>query len=271
MPADELESIQSGDARIFYRLTGAGQALVLLHPYPTNHNFWNQIVPGLAGRYRLLVPDLRAHGASEPGEGPATMEKHAEDLSRLCRAAGFERAIFAGVSIGGYILFEFWRRYREKIQALILCDTKASADSNEARTSRLQIAHAVEREGPDAYLDSMVPKLLGTSTVRNRADLVAEARGMMAVMRAESIAAALRGMAVRPDSMAVLGAVTMPTLIMVGEEDTLTPPSDAEAMHNGIRNSQLLKIAAAGHYTPFEQPEASLRAMRRFLDSVRSA
>lgn len=260
--------LTSGDAQIFYEVRGSGPLLVLLHPYPTNHRFWAPLVASIEQDYTLLIPDLRAHGASSTGKGPATMEKHAADLLRLCDAADVKKTIFFGVSIGGYILFEFWRRHRERVQALILCDTRAQADTTEGRASRLTIADEVEVRGPDDYLDGMMPKLLGESTRRNRPDLVQQTRGMMAEMKLAGIAAALRGMAGRPDSVATLATINVPSLVVVGEEDTLTPVADAELMARLIPGSRMAKIPAAGHYAPFEQPERVLDVLRDFLNRL---
>ena len=260
--------LHSGDAELFYEMRGKGPPLFLLHPFPTNHRFWNAIAPALAERYRLIVPDLRAHGASEVGSGPATMGKHAADLDALCRANQIESGIFFGVSIGGYAMFELWRKSRERVKALILCDTRAQADTSTAKATRLQAASDVETKGPNEYLDGMVAKLLGDSTRRNRPDLVRTGRAMMAEMTVAGIAATLRGMAERPDSVPTLSTIDVPTLVLVGEEDTLTPPADAELMQRAIKGSKLARIPSAGHYAPFEQPEAVLKVVRPFLDSL---
>ncbi|HKC70437.1 MAG TPA: alpha/beta fold hydrolase, partial [Terriglobales bacterium] len=122
-----MERIKSGDAEIAYQVLGKGAPVVLLHPFPANHEFWKPAAERLATRYRVLLPDLRGHGDSEVGEGPATMEKHAADLARVCDETGIGRAVFVGVSIGGYILFEFWRRYRQRVRALVLSDTRPQA------------------------------------------------------------------------------------------------------------------------------------------------
>jgi 3-oxoadipate enol-lactonase len=262
------EQIHSEDAKIFYDTQGEGAPLVLLHPFPTNHDFWSPVAPQLAARYRLILPDLRGHGDSEPGAGPATMEKHVADLQRILEAEHIQRAYFAGVSIGGYIIFEFWRRLRERMQALLLCDTRAQADTDEGRQTRLKAAEEVEHLGPDGYIESMVPKLLGETTRRNRLDRVSEARRMMGHMTGAGISAALRGMAARPDSIPTLKTINVPTLVMVGKEDTLTPPADAELIHREIRGSELATVPAAGHYAPFEQPEAAVQIMRGFLDRI---
>lgn len=260
--------LRSGDAELFYEAKGKGPALFLLHPFPTNHRFWSAIAPALAERYRLIIPDLRGHGASPPGSEPVTMDKHASDLDALCKADQIEKAIFFGVSIGGYALFEFWRRSRQRMRALILCDTRAQADTPEGKAIRLQTASEVETNGPNDYLDGMVAKLIGETTRRNRPDLVRNARAMMAEMSVAGIAATLRGMAARMDSVPTLGTIDVPTLVLVGEEDTLTPPADAELMQRSIRGSKLTRIPSAGHYAPLEQPEAVLKAVRPFLDSL---
>jgi len=262
------QQLHSDDAEISYDTQGEGTPLVLLHPFPSNHEFWNPIEPQLGARYRLFLPDLRCHGASQSGNGPATMQKHAADLLRILDTEHIQRACLAGVSIGGYILFEFWRQHRERMQALILCDTRAQADTEEGRQTRLKAAEEVERSGPDGYIESMIPKLLGETTRRNRPDRVSEARRMMGRMASAGISSALRGMAARPDSVPTLKTINIPTLIMVGKEDTLTPVPDAELMHREIRGSELAVVPAAGHYMPFEQPEAAVQIMRGFLDKI---
>lgn len=256
------------DAKLFYEIEGQGAPLVLLHPFPANHKFWRLAAALLSRRYRLLLPDLRGHGSSDPGEGPATMEKHANDVLRLCDAAGMPKAVFVGVSIGGYILLEFWRRYSERVQALILCDTRAQADTPEGRANRLKSADDVLKHGPDAFLDEMLQNLLGATARTSRPDLVSTARKMLGEMKPAGIAAVQRGMAARPDSIRTLKTITVPTLVMVGEEDTLTPRADAELMHQHIAGSRLEIVPKAGHFAPFEQHEAAAAAMRRFLDKL---
>src|SRR5216684_7058048 len=153
--------IKSGDASIAYQILGTGPPVVLLHPFPAHHELWLPAAQALAFRYQVVLPDLRGHGASGAGEGPATMEKHAADLARVLDHAEIGRAPFAGVSIGGYVLFEFWRRYRGRVAALALCNTKASADSPEAKAGRLQAAADVVERGTEPLFESMVPRLIG--------------------------------------------------------------------------------------------------------------
>jgi 3-oxoadipate enol-lactonase len=259
--------VRSDDAEIAYTVMGSGPDVVLLHAFPSSHEMWLPVAEKVAQRYRVTLIDLRGHGDSTPGEGPATMQKHAGDVARVCREAGVGTAVFGGVSIGGYILFEFWRRYREQVRALMLCNTRASADTEEARLSRLKSAEEVLQRGPEQFLESMLLKLLGESTRRNRPDLVAAARKTMRGSTA-GIAAAQRGMAERSDSMATLKTIKVPTLILAGAEDTLIPMAEADAMQRDIRKGELRVIPQAGHYSVFERPEESTRVIRGFLDGV---
>jgi len=258
------------DAEIFYTMMGDGPPIVLLHPFPANHKVWLPAAELLGGRYRLILPDLRGHGQSGAGAGPATMEKHGADLLRLLETCGVGKAVFAGVSIGGYVLFEFWRRHRGRVSGLILCDTRAGADMDEGRANRLRAADDVEKRGPVPFIDSMIPKLLGDTTRTTRPDLVERARKMMLEMSVAGIAAVQRGMAARPDSVADLKTINVPTLVLVGAEDILTPLSEAESMQRQIASSRLQVIPRAGHYAIFEQHEAAGRAIRGFLDGLKT-
>jgi len=262
-----MASSGSGE-KIFFETDGSGPPLVLLHPFPTNHKFWQALRPSLAQRFRVLTPDIRCHGASLCGAEKVTMEQHAEDLRRLLDENRISRAIFAGVSIGGYILFEFWRRHKDRVQALVLSNTRPQADTAEGRQTRLAAVDSILQKGPAEYLDGMVPKLMGETTRRNRPDLVARAHAMMNEMSPAGIAAVLRGMAERADSVATLKTINVPVLIIGGEEDTLTPMADAELMHREISNSRLARIPFAGHYAPLEQPDIVLIELRKFLDSL---
>ncbi len=257
----------SEDAEIHYEVVGDGPPVVLLHPFPANHQLCLPAADLLASRYRVLLPDLRGHGDSTPGHGPATMEKHAADLLRLCETERVGRAVFIGVSVGGYALFEFWRRHRQRVAGLAFCNTKAAPDSDQARADRLKSADEVEQHGPVSFLDAMAGKLLGPTTRHNRPDLQAAARKLMAKMTVAGIAAVQRGMATRPDSLPTLATIDVPALVIAGEED-ITPWADLQAIQQGIRGSRLIVVPKAGHYAIFERPEEVGRALRKFLDSL---
>jgi len=260
--------LKSDDTEIFYEVKGNGFPVVLLHPFPLNHHFWDGCIPALEHRYQLILPDLRGHGDSPPGAGPATMERQARDLSRICTELKVQKAVFAGVSVGGYILFESWRQSRERVSALILSNTRASAETPEGRANREKSIQLVQERGPSPFIEEMLPKLLGKTTQETRADLVAGARAMMSRMTVAGIVAVQRGMAIRPDSTPTLKTINVPTLIIAGEEDTATPLPEAELMKKHIPGSRLEVVPRAGHYAVFEQPEYCGKLLRKFLDGL---
>jgi len=262
------EKIRSGDAEIAYRVMGEGPAILLLHPFPVNHEFWLPLAASLTTRYRLILPDLRGHGDSDVGEGPATMEKHAADIARVMDDADVGRAPMIGVSIGGYALFEFWRKCRGRVTALGLCNTKAAADSAEVRGGRLQAANDVLGRGTEPFFESMIPRVLSRTTRETRPDLVEGALRMMRKMSPEDVAQVQRGMAERPDSVDTLKTINVPTLLLTGDEDILTGVNEAEIMRQHISGSLLRVLAKAGHYSPWEQPEEAGKLLRQFLESV---
>lgn len=263
-----MPRITSGDAEIFYEVLGSGPPAVLLHPFPANHGLWKPAAQALVSSYRVILPDLRGHGDSGIGEGPATMEKHAADIARILDHEDVGRASFVGVSIGGYVLFEFWRKYRTRVAALALCNTKASADTPEGRAGRLQAAADVLERGTEPFFESVLPKLIGKTTHRTRPDLVDAALRMMRKMSAEDVAMVQRGMAERRDSVETLKTINAPTLLVTGDEDILTGVADAELMRQHIPGSQMRVIAKAGHYSPWEQPEEVGKLVRQFVDNM---
>ena len=262
-----MSLFRSGDAQLLYEVAGNGPDVVLLHPFPLNRHFWDPVTPQLSTRYRLIIPDLRGHGDSELGEGPATMQKLADDLSKLCRQERISKAFFVGVSIGGYLLFEFWRRYREQVAALVLANTRPGAETPEGKASRLQLADRVLREGPAGFLGEMLSKLLSQATRTNRPDIVDAARKMMQSMSAEDIAGVQRGMAERPDSVATLATINVPTLLIAGGEDSI-PLSEFELMRQQIPGSRLQVISQAGHYAALEKPAEFGGLLRKFFDGL---
>jgi pimeloyl-ACP methyl ester carboxylesterase len=257
--------LRSNDAVLQYEVAGSGLDLVLLHPFPLNHHFWDPVVPALSGQYRVITPDLRTHGDSEAGDGPVTMQRLAEDLHRLCREEGVTKAIFVGASVGGYALFEFWRRYREQVAAIVLSNTRAGPENAEGRANRLRIADQVLRDGTAGFIEDMLHKLLSPATLSNRPDIVDAARHMMQKMSPQDIAGVQRGMADRLDSVETLGTINVPAIVIVGGDEVR---AEAELMHHHIRASKLYVIEKAGHYAAMERPEEYARILRQFADEV---
>ena len=263
-----MPQITSGDADIFYEVIGNGPPVVLLHPFPANHDLLKPAAQALVSHYRVILPDLRGHGDSGIGEGPATMEKHAADIARVLDREEIPRAPFVGVSIGGYVLFEFWRKCRGRVEALVLCNTKAQADTPEGRAGRLQAAAEVMDRGTEPFFESMLFKLLGKTTCNTRPDLVEGALRMMRKMSPQDVAMVQRGMAERQDSVETLKTINVPAMLITGDEDVFTGPAEAELMRQNTPGSQMKVIARAGHYSPWEQPEAVGKILRQFLDEV---
>jgi 3-oxoadipate enol-lactonase len=266
-----MEKIVSDDAEIFYDIAGSGPPVVLLHPTPADHEFFLPVSKFLSSKYRLIIPDLRGHGESSLGNGPATMQKHAFDVARIMDHAGVDRGPLLGVSIGGRVIFEFWRRFRDRVTSLVLFNTEPRADTPEGRANRIRNAEDVLTRGTESFFESMLPKLLGETTRRSRPDLVEGALRMARRMSAEDVAGVQRGMAERPDSVSTLKTISVPTLVITGDEDVLTGIPDAELMKQNISGSEMKVVAKAGHFSPWEQPEEVGKLLRNFLDRVHTA
>lgn len=247
---------------------GQGPDVVLLHPFPSCHELWLPVAERLASRYRVILPDLRGHGRSGVPDKPALMADHAADIEAVCRELEVGKALFAGVSIGGYILFEFWRHYPQRVKALAFICTKASADTAEAKAARLKSADEVLERGAQQFIDAMIPKLLGETTLRSRKDLEAAARHTMRFATPAGIAMVQRGMAERPDSHPTLATIAVPTLVIAGEEDVSIPAEEMRRLRDGIRGSEWASVPRAGHFAILEHPDDCFRLLRNFCDKT---
>jgi pimeloyl-ACP methyl ester carboxylesterase len=263
-----VSTLRSGDAQLVFEVTGSGPDVILLHPFPLHHHFWDGVLEHLASRYRVFLPDLRAHGDSEAGDGPVTMHKLADDLDRLCREFDV-KAIFVGVSIGGYALFELWRRHRERVRALVLANTRAGGETPEGRAGRMQVAERVLKDGTAVFVEELIAKLVSPATRTNRPDIVDAARSMAMKMSPADVAAVQRGMADRADSIPTLATINVPALVIAGEDDSV-PLSELQLMQQQISGSELRVIPKAGHYAAMEHPAEFGRLLRTFCDSHRS-
>jgi 3-oxoadipate enol-lactonase len=248
---------------------GSGPPLVLVHGFPLDHTMWDAQIETLSGRHRVIAPDLRGFGQSGVTEGTATMELFADDLAGLLDAiAAGQRVVLCGLSMGGYVAFAFCRKHAARLRGLILCDTRAEADAPEAAAARLETADRVLGEGPGFLADSMLPKLLAPQTLAERPEMAAAVRKMILGNDPRGIAAALRGMAQRPDSTPLLSRITCPTLALVGQDDRLSPPEQMQALARQIPGSQFVVIPNAGHLTPVEGPAETTAAIEAFLTSL---
>ncbi|HYH85471.1 MAG TPA: alpha/beta fold hydrolase [Pyrinomonadaceae bacterium] len=255
---------------IAYDDAGEGTPIVLLHGFPFNRSMWREQTESLRGAWRVITPDLRGHGETSVAGEVATMEEMAADVAALLDELNISRAVVGSLSMGGYVALAFFRKFPERVLALILADTRPQADTDDGRRAREETARRALVEGMGAVTDAMLPKLLAPSTREREAEVVDRVRAMMLGTNPRGAAAALRGMAARRDQTDLLTEINVPTLIVVGTEDALTPPSDAETMHAKIEGSRLVKIEGAGHVSNVERPEDFNRAIGEFLSGMRT-
>jgi len=249
-------------------LTEAGQGgvpVLFVHGYPLDRTMWRAQLEGITG-HRLLAPDLRGFGASPLAGGGTTLAQHADDLAALLDVLTIERVVLAGLSMGGYVAFEFLRRHRDRVRGLVLLDTKAEADDEAARAGRDAAIVKVAEEGAGAIAAGMGTKLFAAGTPPVVREALAR---QMAASSVPGIMAALVAMRDRPDSAALLPTLTgLPTLVIVGAEDQLTPPAAAERMVAAIPGAQLVVVEGAGHVPPVERPATVNEALQAFLDGL---
>ncbi len=249
---------------IAYDDVGTGLPVVFLHGFPHNRSLWAPQLGGLLARARCVAPDLRGFGDSEIS-GPYTMDRYADDVIAMLDALQIERAVIAGLSMGGYIAFALWRRHRQRVRALILADTRPGADSEEARTKRREHIALARAKGSGAVADALIAGMLGSTTREKHPDIADAVHRMMTMAPVNGVIGALEAMIARPDSTPTLATIDVPTLIIVGDEDILTPPKEAQAMHEQIPGSRLEILAGAGHVSNVERPAAFNHVASEFL------
>jgi pimeloyl-ACP methyl ester carboxylesterase len=249
---------------------GPGPVVVLLHGFPLNRKIWSAQETSVGSIYRVIAPDLRGHGESAAPAGVYTMDAMAGDVLELLEALQInEPVVLGGLSMGGYVALALMALAPARFRALMLMDTRAGADTPEASRSREELARVVETTGSTRHVvDAMLPKLFSEETRSRRADLIAPVRHGMERLSPRAVAGALRGMAQRPDRMSELASLTVPTLVLVGEHDAITPPDEARRMATAIPDAQLAIIPDAGHLAPLENPEAANEAILDFLGKL---
>jgi 3-oxoadipate enol-lactonase len=266
-----MKKIKVNDVELAYRDEGrdegAQRPVVFLHAFTLSQRMWDEQVAALAPQFRVITLDWRGFGGSGFGEREVTMETFADDLAALLDALQVERATVCGLSMGGYAAFAFYRRHAARVASLILADTKAGADGDEARRARYEMAAAVRRDGVSSLPDQVLGKWLAPETLETRPRVAEQVRAMITGNEAEAVARAQEAMARRADSTPVLGSISCPALVIVGDKDTLTPPSEAEKIAAGVPGARLVTVPAAGHLSNLENPAPFNRALLDFLGS----
>ena len=264
------------NAELAYVDQGAGQPVLVVHGFPLDHTMWDAQIDALAGRCRVIAPDLRGFGQSplaplgdaDSNQG-VSMARYADDLAELLDALRIrEPIVLVGFSMGGYIAWQFVQKYAARLRGLIQCDTRAAADTQEARAGRLKMAEHVAEWGSGRVAEMMGPKLLAPRTFETKPAVVAAVRRVVENTSPAAIAAAQRGMAARPDMTSLLPTIQVPTLVIVGAEDALTPPAEMKAVAAAIPNAQYVEIPQAGHMTTMENPAAVNQAFVTFIDAL---
>lgn len=251
-----------------YSDTGRGLPIVFLHAFPLNRTMRAGQEADLSTHYRVITIDLRGHGESDAPLWHYSLDQAAEDVRALLDYLSIRQAVFVGLSMGGYILFAFYRRHADRVKGLVLADTKAQADTPEGKEGRFQMAQTAYKHGPAAIADIMIPKLLSPVTIQTRPEMVQRVRMMIEGNQVSGIAGDLMAMAERPDSIPLLKQISCPTQIVVGEMDHATPLADAKLMADQIPDARLAIIPEAAHLANLEQPKLFTHIVRSFIENV---
>jgi pimeloyl-ACP methyl ester carboxylesterase len=251
--------------QLYTRDVGGGTPLVLLHAYPLSSAMWLAQREGLAARFRVITPDLRGFGGSPLGTDEPSVDAMADDVAALLDTLGISRAIVGGLSMGGYVTLAFCRRHPDRVLGAILADTKATEDGETARAARIRIAERLEaEESVSVLVDDLLPRLVGPTTMRQRALVYGRVRGLVQSTPPLAAAWAQRAMAARPDSIGALAEFRAPTLVLHGAEDTIITEDDARSMTEALPNAELIMIPGSGHLTAVEQPQLFNDAVTEF-------
>jgi 3-oxoadipate enol-lactonase len=264
-----MQHIAVPNGTISVHAHGKGIPVLFVHGFPLSHAMWREQVTGLERKCRAIVPDLRGFGESTVTPGKVSMEEYADDLHALLHGVFVDGpVVFCGLSMGGYIAWQFFQKYRQQLRALILCDTRSAADTPEAAQGRRQLAEQVLAHGAAVAFDAILPKAISPKTAEQRSAVVADLRTTVLHNKPAGIAAALLGMAERPDCTELLPAIDVPTLVICGQEDQISPSAEMRKMADAIPGAQFIEIAGAGHLSPMENADAVNSAIGRFLSAL---
>ncbi len=253
---------------LYVAVRGQGPALTLIHGFPLSHRIYDTQFRALSHHYRVITPDLRGFCKSALGTDEVTMDTYADDIAAILDELGIEKTVLGGLSMGGYIAFAFWRRHPQRVQALILMNTRAAPDSEEGRQNRYRLIEQVRREGLTPLIESIIPKLVAPATLKGKPHVLRKLRHIMEGATVEGVIAALKAMAERPDSRPTLETITVPTLVIAGQADALIPVSEAEDMAMRIPDAYLYIVPQAGHLVTMERPRLTSRLIRNFMMDV---
>ncbi len=271
-PGGLMRLLRAGDVELQVLDRGEGLPVVFLHGFPLDHSMWDGQIAELSERCRAIAPDLRGFGGSGVVAGTATMAQMADDVAAALDALEVdEPVVLCGLSMGGYVAFEFWRRHIARLRGLVLCDTRAMPDTPEAARGRHETAQRVLSEGTGPLADAMLPKLFAPATLERQANLSAIQRQVILSTQPEGVAAALRGMAERSDFRGELPKIALPALVIVGEHDAISTVDEMRSIAEAMPDAEFTVISEAGHMSPLENARDVNAALERFLARVEGA
>jgi 3-oxoadipate enol-lactonase len=251
-----------------YEDAGQGMPVILLHGFPLDHRMWRNQVEALQSDFRVITPDFRGMGGSDVPKDIIALDQYADDVLALMDQLQVEQAVLGGFSMGGYVAFSLLRKAPKRFSAVVLADTRPEADTQEARKNRMTMAASLFEKGAVAARDAMMPKLLSEDAQQAQPDLVNELGSTISSMEPEGLVHACLAMAFRKDSVLLLPSISVPTLVIVGEKDAITPPDVMKQMADRIPNSRMIRIPGAAHLTPMEKPEEFNTALLEFLKDL---
>lgn len=261
------------DRTVRYHEAGSGRTCLLLHAFPLSADQWlpqmHRVPPG----WRFVAPDIRGfrgmgQAYQDVGLDEATMASHAADVLQLMSHLDVDRAVVCGLSMGGYITLAVARAAANRLDGVVLADTKAGADDEKGRAGRDAMIAKVREHGVTAIAEAMVPKLLGETSQREQPDLVDALNTIILRNTPEAVISGLGAMKTRPDSTPLLATLSCPALVICGTEDVLTPPAQSEAMVAALPAAQLVLLPGVGHLSNLEAPLAFNQALSDFLGRV---
>lgn len=268
MNSESITEQNVNGIKMSVNVAGSGSPLLFVHGFPLNHKMWQSQIDFFQNKFFTIAPDLRGFGRSEVTQGIISMEQHADDLNTLLNELKIEEpVIFCGLSMGGYIAWEFWKKYSHRLQSLILCDTRANTDSKDGINTRLKMVDLVLKHGSHAIASSMIPNLISEHSQNTQPEIAKCLVEMIESTDPEGIAASQRGMAERKEFSDKIVDIQVPTLLIVGSEDRLTPPDVMKTMHSRIPGSKCIEIPDVGHMSTMEAPDFVNQAIDDFLSS----
>jgi len=259
--------VQVNNIQLHYVDVGEGKPVVLLHGFPFDHHLWDKQIEVLSEKFRVIVPDLRGFGETDHPEGEYSMSQYAADVITLLDLLQIDKAVIGGLSMGGYVSLAIAEQYPERLQGLILSNTRAAKDTAAIRQNRYNTIEKINYDGTDFLISDLLQKVLCEETLQNKPDVVEFVEAMMRRQNAEGIKGALASMAQRRDRTFILNTLDIPSIIITGSDDSIISPIEAKRMVRELQFGHLEMIPDSGHLSNLEQPVKYNEVLIKFIES----